>query len=367
MEEIEKELEKLDKVPRLLAEVELEPLQGSRFQPTGFPDLGAAVYERPDGKRMILVESAQSMANRLEEVCLKNYSSTIELKEELSGIPYIVADLKGIFREEELNTQTSTLIEAHRFNSPFIISDKNLKDTFSKKINFMEGKPIFWEDVAKTLFYYDPNSLLHGVFFANFANGRIKVPRIISAFIEAENVREAISGGVKNSIIDPTGKLRTEEITEEVYSNVPFHRIEYTAEKIKAYFNIDISLIDRYNLDSSAKRLLLLLSLYKITSFLNTGLRLRTACDLKPVSKIKVTEPSDFTFPSYDDITSQLKKTIVECTTKGLFANPPVTRVTIKVKEIKDKEKDKEKDKRSGKSPDIQKNDDVSSSDQSED
>ena len=30
--------------PRLLMQCDLEPLQGTRFQPTGFPDLGAANY-----------------------------------------------------------------------------------------------------------------------------------------------------------------------------------------------------------------------------------------------------------------------------------------------------------------------------------
>lgn len=55
--------------PRLLVEAKLKPLQGTRFQPTGFPNLGAATYDGPDGSRMLLVESAQSMANRLEAVC----------------------------------------------------------------------------------------------------------------------------------------------------------------------------------------------------------------------------------------------------------------------------------------------------------
>ena len=55
--------------PRLLLEAELRPVQGSRFQPTGFPNLGPAVYAAPDGEQTVLVESAQSMANRLEAVC----------------------------------------------------------------------------------------------------------------------------------------------------------------------------------------------------------------------------------------------------------------------------------------------------------
>ena len=56
--------------PRLLIETTLKPVQGTRFQPTGFPDLGHAVYDAPDGAgQVVLVESAQSMANRLEAVC----------------------------------------------------------------------------------------------------------------------------------------------------------------------------------------------------------------------------------------------------------------------------------------------------------
>ena len=54
--------------PRLLLDVPLKPVQGVRFQPTGFPDLGPATF-RLKGKNMLLVESAQSMANRLEAVC----------------------------------------------------------------------------------------------------------------------------------------------------------------------------------------------------------------------------------------------------------------------------------------------------------
>ena len=42
-----------------------EPLQGKRFQPTGFPSLGAATFQTADGLGL-LVESAQSMANRIE-------------------------------------------------------------------------------------------------------------------------------------------------------------------------------------------------------------------------------------------------------------------------------------------------------------
>ncbi len=49
--------------PRLKIVAELRPLAGTRFQPTGFPDLGAAIYPSPvDGTRLLLLESAQSMS-----------------------------------------------------------------------------------------------------------------------------------------------------------------------------------------------------------------------------------------------------------------------------------------------------------------
>jgi CRISPR-associated protein Csb1 len=47
---------------RTVIEARLEPFAGSLFQPTGFPDLGAAEF----GEAKLLVESAQSMANWLE-------------------------------------------------------------------------------------------------------------------------------------------------------------------------------------------------------------------------------------------------------------------------------------------------------------
>jgi CRISPR-associated protein Csb1 len=61
--------DRLANEPRLLMEAELRPLQTPRFQPTGFPDLGPARYQLHDGTEMLLVESAQSVANRLEAAC----------------------------------------------------------------------------------------------------------------------------------------------------------------------------------------------------------------------------------------------------------------------------------------------------------
>ena len=81
--------------PRLLIEIPLKPLQGSRFQPTGFPDLGAATFKGFDdqGQQVdsLLVESAQSMANRLESVCWDEGNDCLAAP--LKGLPYIETTL----------------------------------------------------------------------------------------------------------------------------------------------------------------------------------------------------------------------------------------------------------------------------------
>ncbi len=50
--------------------IPLKVAAGDRFQPTGFPDLGAALFSRPVGEdgwqECLHVESPQSMANHLE-------------------------------------------------------------------------------------------------------------------------------------------------------------------------------------------------------------------------------------------------------------------------------------------------------------
>ena len=52
------DLNKLKHAPRILIEAALKPVVGTRIQPTGFPDLGPAVYDAPDGTPTLLVESA---------------------------------------------------------------------------------------------------------------------------------------------------------------------------------------------------------------------------------------------------------------------------------------------------------------------
>jgi CRISPR-associated protein Csb1 len=310
--------------PRLLLDVPLRPVQGDRFQPTGFADLGAAVYQRPDGTQMLLVESAQSVANRLEKACLDGDGPRIA--SEFAGLPYVLVKLTGAS-----DTETSSLVEAHRINSPFIISDVAFQTDFLKASGYAKGKPLDWKKIAAAVFRFDPNSLLHGVFMANLEDGRVKIPRAVTGFIEAEGVREAASGGVKNNAFDPSGTIRVAGFDKDVYGNVPYHRIEFTAANIRAYFNIDLALLEGFGLPQAAYELLVGLALYKIRMFLDKGLRLRTACDFDVMGAPVVNKPAGFELPSVAELLSLVQDRIKKCTKEGLFNNPPVSEIKAKV------------------------------------
>lgn len=326
--------EKLHDAKRLLMEVELSPAQGERFQPTGFPDLGAATYQLADGTRMLLVESAQSMANRLEKTVITEGG---ELVDKLSGLSYIRVRLTG-----GSETVSTSLLEAHRINSPWIISDDKFQEAFIGRSGYETNKPLDWEKIARALFFYDVNSLMHGVFLANLGDGRIKMQRALSAFIEARNAREVVSGGVKNNPIDPSGTLRAKSYDKDVYGNVPYQRVEYTAEAIRGYFNLDVGLLRSYNLGSDAFELLVALALYKVLAFLEQGTRLRTACDLKLKTALKVMEPAAFVLPERQEVLSHLKTRIAAC--KPMFADPPVTEIITATVIKKKKEQAEETD-----------------------
>ena len=306
----------LKKEPRLLVEVPLKPKQGTRFQPTGFPDLGAATYNTADGKDMLLLESAQSMANRMETVCWNDGEKKIV--DPLSGIPFVkVLDQDG-------NFLTNSLLESHRINSPYILEsqDKTFLEMLKKELNILKDRPIDMELLSKTLMKYDVNTLLHGVFLAkkDLAGGRLRLPRALSGFVEAENVTVAPSGGVKMDHVDPQGD------TKKGFGNVPFHRDEYTGE-ITAYFNLDVSQIKGYGLGEDAENLLITIALYKIRKVLDEGMRFRTACDLEIADDIMVRRPDGFEFPSTSEIESELPGLIERA--KDHFADPPVTEVTF--------------------------------------
>ncbi|HWP60842.1 MAG TPA: type I-U CRISPR-associated RAMP protein Csb1/Cas7u [Candidatus Acidoferrales bacterium] len=307
----------LDKTPRLLLEAHLKPVQGTRFQPTGFPNLGAATYDGPDGKRMLLVESAQSMANRLEAVCWDSVAD--DWVKPLRGLPVIkVLDKNG-------RPLTNTVLEAHRTNSPYILEgrDTTVLELLQRELAHMEEGPVDIRKLARVLLGLDTNALLHGVFLAksDLAGGRLRLPRVLSSFIEAEDVREAQSGGVKNDHVNPSGD------TARGFGNVPFARSEFVSPKITAYFNLDLAQIRGYGLGESVAQLLVAVGFFKIRAFLEGGLRLRTACDFE-CGSLEVTRPKGFSMPERGALEEELPALIDKVAKEQKWPDQPEARIT---------------------------------------
>lgn len=340
----------LKSAPRILIEADLKPVAGTRIQPTGFPDLGAALYDAPgdDGPvPTLLVESAQSMANRLEAVCWDQAADDVVAP--LKGLPYVRVKLAGLGNGED---STCSLLEFHRLNSPYIMNGVNgdgqsFADRLKPELGMtsVAGKKKGKKDeddgeaddvagvvnlrkLAAVCFKYDPNSLVHGIFLEKIA-GRLRHPRALSAFVEASGVARADSGGVKFDRALPKPSVAGVD-AKGGYGNVPFHRTEFTAETITAYFSIDLGQIRGYGLGDPAAHFLITLSLWKVRQFLDSPMRLRTACELElrdGENSIVVKRPAEgFPFPSADDLTAQLKELLGKC--KSQFADPAVTELT---------------------------------------
>jgi CRISPR-associated protein Csb1 len=270
---------------RHIFRVALEPVAGTRFQPTGFPDLGTGTFKKPTSGTegwidCILVESEQSMANHLESAVWDR--GTNQPTPEFAGLPYVrVVDEKGEYL-------TSSRTEAHRLSSAFIRAGKlsdgtTMTSHLKTAFNLRDEKPLSARDIAKAVFELDPACLVHGVFFADKElSGQPKITRALTSFIEAEDVQRADYGGVKKDHV--THSNTEERGSDEGYGSIPYHRTMWTARTITASFVIDLDQIRSYGLDEKATRLIEVLALYEVRALLEQGLRLRTMCDLTPIN-----------------------------------------------------------------------------------
>ncbi len=309
-------------VRRLLFDIPLEPIQGTRFQPTGFPDLGAATYQAGDSDAL-LVESDQSMANRLESTVWDTARDT--LIPAAAGLSFVrVIDQGGKFL-------TASVLEAHRLNSPYIEKSEGdfAKKELPKTLGVDKRRPLDRKAFTAGLLRHDANALLHGVFLESI-DGRLRIARALSAFIEALEIAVAASGGVKNDRVQAERGDRGG--AAEGFGNVPFHREEYTARRITASVSLDLEQLRGYGLPPAATDLLVTLALYKIRALFEGGLRLRTACDLavKDLYDWKARPPAQFTLPPLMDLSAALPVAVSACASHFVGTNG-ITTLTFKV------------------------------------
>jgi CRISPR-associated protein Csb1 len=228
---------------RLLVEAALRVAPGTngRFQPTGFPDQGAALYtgiravnekadaddrgapnaSKSESLRVLMVQSAAAVVNGLEEVCLTGD----RYNEDCAGIPYVRV-LDGHAEGESKPFLTSSVREPHRLASPYVLSAKEsgVNEAYRKALALRLGvnkqRPVRTWELAQKLFDLDPGCVMHGVFLEEL-DGRLRLARLISGYIEAGAPSTANYGGVYRG-----------EVT--AIDNIPFSRQEFISDDIKA-------------------------------------------------------------------------------------------------------------------------------------
>lgn len=168
---------------RILIEASLKPIQGNRFQPTSFPDMGAAEYQLDNGTYSLIVDSPQAVVNHLEQHCLNSDGESFV--DALRGLSIVHV------KNNDGSYLTNTVREGHRLNSPYVLGGKKsnktvVREEFDKLDT--KSKPLADRSaIVNTIFKYDVNSLLHGVWLSLIGEGRIRFPRALSAFVEADN------------------------------------------------------------------------------------------------------------------------------------------------------------------------------------
>ncbi len=304
---------------RFLLQVDLAPVQGSRFAPTGFADLGAAIFKRPVGESgwvdCLLVESAQSMANRLEATMWD--AGTSQPDDAVADLPYLrIHDADGKYL-------TSSREESHRLASPYVRnavvdgSDKTGTALIVETLQLSETAPHDYHRLARAVFSLDPIALVHGVFFAGKGGaefpGQPKFTRLLTGFIEAIDVQRADSGGVKRDRVNHTQSSSGGDATDG-YGSIPFSRTEWTARTITASFNLDLAQLRSYGLPEPASRLLETIAKLEIATLLSQPLRLRTNCDLQLID-----DDAAALVGSVDALAADVRRLAKECRDAGLF------------------------------------------------
>jgi CRISPR-associated protein Csb1 len=289
--------------------VPLTPAVGSMFQPTGFPDVGAATFKRPvpgaDTVECLLVESAQSMANHFEATAWD--VANREPVAEFDGLPWI-----RVIAADDRRFLTSSRLESHRLASAFVkdstLDGQPMKPVIRERLQLRDDTPLDHRAIAAGVFALDPLCLIHGVFFAEKSNiwpGQPKIPRAMTALVEATDVWAVNSGGVKRDDVLHSADEGTKSDTG--YGSIPYHRQEFTAREIVLHVSLDRLQLHSYGLGEEASALLEAIALWELRTLLDQGLRLRTACDLRQIEEL----PAEL--PTADELAQRIGTGVKAC------------------------------------------------------
>jgi CRISPR-associated protein Csb1 len=342
---------------RLVLTARFRPVAGlDRFQPAGFPEIGHVIYDAPrlngSSEKVCIVDSAASMANHLESVCLRSRWD-LDLVEELSGVPYLrcVTDQgwpnqtsvgDSTVDPNNLEVVVTSFTEGHRLASTYFLEGRRinhlrLQDSpFESELanecgilplgkNRAHPSPEAWWKVFSTIFRYDPNTLVHGVLFPRW---QVKIPRVLTAHLEAFGAGRVDSSGVK---FDRLGKTTSGQPI--------FAKDEETAREIRATFILDLALLRSFGrskkgekghkgLHDKQKEFLVAFALWKIGRLVRGPFKFRTGCDLECETVVEGLDGKD---NLKDELT---KLDLTELTAAAEFRQNPVTDIYWPAEEL---------------------------------
>ena len=322
---------------RIIIEASLEPIF-STIQPAFFIDVGHSLFAQPlTNKQCLIVDSSQSVANYLEDVTWNALEQ--KLVDPLIGLPYI--ELQN--QEKGTKPIASSITLPHRLGSGYFA-----------KHNDSELKNILIEEIDRygpyrTLFKYDPNSIIHGCFLSHLGGVATlhRISRLLTGRIEAKNVVAVSLGGTSKDPLSASGKNWDMDLFEKNakgnkhkpselgLGNLPYHTEEYACETISAKFIINCKSIEATGLPKEAQNLIGAIAQWKVLKFLNSPIRLRT-------TEYECGEITGNTL-ELSSLEKEIPKLIKTCTKKGYFADPVVTVVALTLRSPKQKSKSKNK------------------------
>lgn len=272
-----------------------------RFQPTGFPNLGPALYKGADGHSYLYVESVPSMANRMEQVCWDNakrvsgkYAQIGDYNDDCQGIPYVRSEWKQNGR----HVATASPLEAHRLASPYIWTSV-FAQAFKEALGIDDGELIDWNWLAQLLLYVDPGCLLHGVWLSSkdknkkILGGRIRITRALEGYILAKDPNPVVVGVTKVDHINASGGDAGD--SGGGFGNIISEKTYYTANDIKAHFCIHVNRLRQLGITDPQLSGLVQWAVYKIHEVLFSNkpgsiADLRSECCFEAVrDNIKIT------------------------------------------------------------------------------
>jgi len=182
---------------------------GIIYPPT-YADIGYSIDKLSDGKRVALIDSVGSQANRMEPIFKEKYSADGTPNNAMWLVPQIEIDLgSGKAKNPENQQESRSLLDlAHRSADAVVQSCPTLKELFEPAFKSLRRGD------AGPLCALAPTSLVFGVWDSRGGSGE-KRPRIVRSVIRAWDVDVLHSAAQFNSVWKALDEDQQEQLKKE--------------------------------------------------------------------------------------------------------------------------------------------------------